>query len=36
MTTLTIRIPDNEVRDLSVYIEQKGGKVVKNYCIRSG
>jgi hypothetical protein len=28
MTTLTIQIPDREVRELSSYIAQKGGKVV--------
>jgi len=28
MTTLTIEVPDNEVKEISTYIKQKGGKVV--------
>ena len=29
MITLTIRIPDREVQEVSTYIKQKGGKVIK-------
>jgi hypothetical protein len=29
MTTLTIEIPDSEVKEISSYVKQKGGKVVK-------
>ena len=29
MTTLTIKIPDSEVQEVSSFIKQKGGKVVK-------
>jgi hypothetical protein len=29
MTTLTIEIPDSEVKEVSTYIKQKGGKVRK-------
>jgi hypothetical protein len=28
MTTLTITIPDNKAKEISTYIEQRGGKVV--------
>jgi hypothetical protein len=29
MTTLTIEIPDKEVKEISTFIKQKGGKVVE-------
>lgn len=29
MTTLTIEVPDKEVKEISSYIQQKGGKVLK-------
>lgn len=29
MTTLTIQVPEGEVQEISSYIKQKGGKVIK-------
>ncbi|HEY5327728.1 MAG TPA: hypothetical protein VIJ27_12065 [Mucilaginibacter sp.] len=29
MTTLTIKIPDEEVKEISTFVRQKGGKVVE-------
>lgn len=29
MTTLTIEIPDKEVKEISTYVKRKGGKVIE-------
>jgi hypothetical protein len=29
MTTLTIEVPDKEVKEISTFVKQKGGKVVE-------
>ena len=33
MTTLTIEVPDKEVKEISSYIKQKGGKVLKKLSV---
>jgi hypothetical protein len=33
MTTLTIEVPDKEVKEISTYVKQKGGKVVETISV---
>ncbi|HEY8782052.1 MAG TPA: hypothetical protein VIM16_10580 [Mucilaginibacter sp.] len=33
MTTLTIEIPDKEVKEISTFVKQKGGKVVEKISV---
>jgi len=35
MTTLTIEIPDKEVKEISTFVKQKGGKVVEKISARA-